>query len=317
MISLFHSRRSRRSAFTLVELLVVLAIIALLSALLFPAFKRAQENGNQTTCQSNLHQIYLATQQYYQDERAYPDSIVDLMGEGGRYEYIKTSAPAIDRACTIGEQCDPAITTENKDKGTAYFRGGKDALICTDDDTLATYDTQATPEILPRSSYGALSKIIAPPPPTLRGPSTSVDVNQDAGKYVFNYWGYDPDGFAYVTPVQALAGTPAGSPLLVQPKESDGTTDKPYNQSDFLDPAKRDNLIKYSLSYRFAPPSTILTHCVYHRIQTANDLIAPGQLYYDGNPSNVRDMVLRLDGTVKAEDVSTWKSLGSWQKQTQ
>ena len=57
----------RRTAFTLIELLVVIAIIAILAAILFPVFAKAREKARQTSCQSNLKQISLATMQYAQD----------------------------------------------------------------------------------------------------------------------------------------------------------------------------------------------------------------------------------------------------------
>jgi prepilin-type N-terminal cleavage/methylation domain-containing protein len=84
--------KKRNSGFTLVEILVVLAIIAILAALLFPAFAKAKENARQTTCQTNLQQISLAVKMYYQDERRYPDSLLDLMGEGTKYNYNGTTA---------------------------------------------------------------------------------------------------------------------------------------------------------------------------------------------------------------------------------
>ena len=53
--------------FTMVEILVVLAIFGVLAALSFGALSHVRENGRNTTCQSNLKQIYLANQQYVQD----------------------------------------------------------------------------------------------------------------------------------------------------------------------------------------------------------------------------------------------------------
>ncbi len=60
-------RSVRPLAFTLIELLVVIAIIAILAAILFPVFAKAREKARQSSCQSNLKQIGLATAQYKQD----------------------------------------------------------------------------------------------------------------------------------------------------------------------------------------------------------------------------------------------------------
>ncbi|MBI5833830.1 MAG: prepilin-type N-terminal cleavage/methylation domain-containing protein [Armatimonadetes bacterium] len=57
----------RRRAFTLIELLVVIAIIAILAAILFPVFAKAREKARTSSCQSNVKQMMIATQQYVQD----------------------------------------------------------------------------------------------------------------------------------------------------------------------------------------------------------------------------------------------------------
>lgn len=61
------ARRTRTKGFTLVEILVVMAIVGVLASVLFSVFARVREKGRSAVCQSNLHQIYLAMQQYVQD----------------------------------------------------------------------------------------------------------------------------------------------------------------------------------------------------------------------------------------------------------
>lgn len=76
---------SLRSGFTLIELLVVIAIIALLAAILFPVFGRARENARRSTCQSNLRQVGLATQQYIADNDGL--YVNWKVGNGAYWEY--------------------------------------------------------------------------------------------------------------------------------------------------------------------------------------------------------------------------------------
>src|SRR5262245_18041680 len=54
-------------AFTLVELLVVVALIGLLAALLFPALGKGKSSASRIKCLSNLRQLSLAAQMYWDE----------------------------------------------------------------------------------------------------------------------------------------------------------------------------------------------------------------------------------------------------------
>ena len=76
-----------RRGFTLIELLVVIAIIAILAAILFPVFAKAREKARQSSCQSNLKQLMLATLQYAQDYDEILVKCYEASWNGSTYTY--------------------------------------------------------------------------------------------------------------------------------------------------------------------------------------------------------------------------------------
>ena len=59
--------KNSRAAFTLLELLVVIAIIAILAAMLLPALTRSQWSAQSVKCTSNLRQLGVAAELYWDD----------------------------------------------------------------------------------------------------------------------------------------------------------------------------------------------------------------------------------------------------------
>ena len=69
----WHTPRTRRRAFTLIELLAVIAIIAVLAGLTMSGLGRIRESARSTKCSSNLRQIGAAFQLYAAENRGvYP-----------------------------------------------------------------------------------------------------------------------------------------------------------------------------------------------------------------------------------------------------
>jgi len=273
-----HQTGKIRKAFTLIEMLVVLLIIGLLAAILFPVVNGAKEKAYQASCASNLHQIYLAVELYKNDEGGYPGSLAALLPNT---DYITnyTSATAGNAALNSG--------------GKGYFKGGLDALVCSDDDTLPI--TDGSGKSLTRSSYGDTSV------------DTTAGPQDDFGRFVWNYWGYRAKADTSPcspTDVSGCMGTEySGDPLDISGTGYAAVFSDVRYRVDTSDASSALDITKLPrLENRFAPPDTIITHCVYHRLPTSST-DAAYNIYSNGQ--GAKDIILRLDGSAKVLDVTT------------
>jgi hypothetical protein len=238
-----------------------------------------QERAAQANCASNLKQIGVAVMQYYQDEKYYPASLTFLMPTNAE---LASSVP---------------------NTGATAYVSTLDVAKCTDDDTEGQY----------RLSYGYFGNAGASLPALTTTPPT------DGGQYVWNYWGYRDDGYAYQSPDEAK--TARDAIVAPDPKRDLVNDGAAYNHplASGYDPLLPRNLVKHSLSNRYAPKETVVTHCIFHRIQTARNLNGHTELYYNTTDptagQSAKDIVLFLSGDVKTHDVADWKTTGQWQAQ--
>lgn len=280
---------STKRAFTLTEILVVVGVIALLAAILFPVMSRARQSSYQTRCSSNLQQIYIAVRQYKQDENAYPNSIGAMLPAGSQ---LIVASGAQTNWADPADRGEPVPDKNIVGGNGALTNGGATAPIGDEDSEQTVISTGGT---------GVLKStdLLLCPSDTVEtvGLGSSYEMKRVA---VWNHLGYDSGG-------HALSSSDAAN-LNPQLRFTPG---KPFDAAS--------NPIVNSLSNRFAPSSTIVTHCIYHRGATSG-LSEPERLYQSNDGAGARDVILRLDGSTKAVDVSRWSEVeagakGSrWQK---
>lgn len=91
-----RSRRGNRRGFSLAELMVVIVIIGLLATLVVPNVIRALSKGQTGKMKSDISQLSSAVDNFYIDNSRYPQSLEELVGEGGGQSYIKGSKVPTD-----------------------------------------------------------------------------------------------------------------------------------------------------------------------------------------------------------------------------
>lgn len=67
--------------FTLVELLIVMTVIGILASISVPSYQRSLIKARETVLMEDLYQMRRATDAYYADHAAYPESLEDLINK--------------------------------------------------------------------------------------------------------------------------------------------------------------------------------------------------------------------------------------------
>ena len=74
--------KKNKKGFTLIELLVVIAIIGILATIVLVSLNTARQKARDARRISDLRQVQLALQMYYDSNSAYPSALVDLVTSG-------------------------------------------------------------------------------------------------------------------------------------------------------------------------------------------------------------------------------------------
>ncbi len=269
--------RRALKGFTLIELLIVIAIIAILAAILFPVFNRVREQSRQTTCLSNMHDIYVGLKLYEQDNHTYPPVLWQFQwvdGNGCHYSYKPLFGPKpIASSCSM----------------TTYFGAN---LLNSD-------NTYSCPDNPVRNPQAAPISIIYPQTaaPTLAGQTVLFTqlMQHNANVPVPFYGNNIPPAPVMISPFDSYDIGPEldqnGDPVRV----NGGFTFELHYSLDWTGasgPGDAPNQLKYADT---APSNrTVITWCTYHAAVNGS--------------SNT--LVLLLDGTSKAVDAKTFSQKG-------
>jgi len=106
----------KRKSFTLIELLVVIAIIGLLSSIVLVSLSGVREKARDTRRISDMNQIILALEMYYNDYEAYPEE----SSGNGSWENSTEDGGAFIESLVFGEYLGSYIV-DPINSGSTYY----------------------------------------------------------------------------------------------------------------------------------------------------------------------------------------------------
>lgn len=119
--------------FTLIELLVVIAIIGILSSVVLASLNSARQKGRDARRISDVKQIQLALELYYDANGTYPTGVYGTTLTTPGYISAVPTDPSDNTACTDGTQTscydyDQTQTGRSYELGTSFETSGHTAL---------------------------------------------------------------------------------------------------------------------------------------------------------------------------------------------
>ena len=140
--------------FTLIELLVVIAIIGILSSVVLASLNSAREKSRDARRISDIKQLQLALELYFDASSTYPTSLDDLDptyipsvpgdplstgSNSGAYWYCQQSATAFNLGATLEDTSHSALGSD-ADQNVSTCAGSGDTFDASDDLSDGIYD---------------------------------------------------------------------------------------------------------------------------------------------------------------------------------
>jgi len=133
--------RRALGGFTLIELLVVIAIISILSSVVLASLNSARQKGRDARRVSDMKQIQLALELYYDNNSQYPTNGYSALTAALNGTYISTTPNDPTSGNAYGYYAAPSGCDNSGTKCTSYYVGaimestGQVGTLTNDDDT--------------------------------------------------------------------------------------------------------------------------------------------------------------------------------------